>query len=389
MKTSFKKDLLTFLILAMTLFMFACTKGNDQKGQEGTATEGNVEDSKAVVADKNGTSMEVSKDAMNQKIKASDSSYPVMDEYNMETMGLKFKLSERIKKALNNKEMVMLCNEMLKDGYSDISYAQFDFYKLTDEQRETEVGKMGDEYMNWVNSLEKIGSIGVYEKALEDKIGETTKCDNNRKFGESKDGEYLYYQGINTSSDKELQDALLDSEFEVIEKGKFNGMSAFDPPKKDMNGRSILPLDTENLDGEKFGDENIKKADLTLVNVFATWCTACIQEIPDLEKIYEEYKDKGLNIAGVIMDTVDASGENKEAMEKSHALKNKLGITYDLIKPDKTMMNGRLEGIYALPETFFVDKEGKIVGDAISGSHDYEGWKKIVEEKLAQVNGGK
>jgi len=53
------------------------------------------------------------------------------------------------------------------------------------------------------------------------------------------------------------------------------------------------------------------------------------------------------------------------------------------------MMNGRLNGISAFPETFFVDKNGNIVGETYSGSHSLEDWKEIVEKELENVTEGK
>lgn len=53
--------------------------------------------------------------------------------------------------------------------------------------------------------------------------------------------------------------------------------------------------------------------------------------------------------------------------------------------PDKTNFNGRLNGIQALPETFFVDKNGKIVGETYSGSHDLKAWREIVEKELENL----
>ena len=49
------------------------------------------------------------------------------------------------------------------------------------------------------------------------------------------------------------------------------------------------------------------------------------------------------------------------------------------------MMNGRLQGISAFPETFFVDKNGNIVGETYSGSHTLEEWKEIVEKELSAI----
>ena len=57
--------------------------------------------------------------------------------------------------------------------------------------------------------------------------------------------------------------------------------------------------------------------------------------------------------------------------------------------PDSGMMNGRLNGISAFPETFFVDKNGNIVGETYSGSHSLDEWKEIVEKELENVTEGK
>ena len=123
-----------------------------------------------------------------------------------------------------------------------------------------------------------------------------------------------------------------------------------------------------------------------MVNVFATWCTACVKEIPDLVKLQEEMKSKGVNIVGIVTDTVDDNGENKDAIEKSKLIHEKTKANYPFLMPDKTNFNGRLNGIQALPETFFVDKNGKIVGETYSGSHNFNDWKEIVEKELANLN---
>lgn len=61
--------------------------------------------------------------------------------------------------------------------------------------------------------------------------------------------------------------------------------------------------------------------DLTMVNVFATWCSPCVNELPDLQKLSEETKsdkDKKIQIVGVVLDTVGANGEtDSDALEKA------------------------------------------------------------------------
>ena len=76
---------------------------------------------------------------------------------------------------------------------------------------------------------------------------------------------------------------------------------------------------------------------------------------------------------------------NEEIVEKAKLLAEKTGATYPFLIPDEGYLNGRLIGIEAVPETFFVDKEGNIVGETYSGSHTLEDWKNIVESELKEV----
>ena len=93
------------------------------------------------------------------------------------------------------------------------------FSKLTEEQKNAEVSKMGDGYEKWQESLERIGTIGMFEKSLsEDEIGKITKCDSHTKLGESKDGKYSYYLSVNSTADAETIEELKQTTVEITEK---------------------------------------------------------------------------------------------------------------------------------------------------------------------------
>ena len=101
-------------------------------------------------------------------------------------------------------------------------------------------------------------------------------------------------------------------------------------------------------------------------------------------------KDKGVGVVGVTLDTVGSDGkQDEEAVKKAQVLQEKTKASYPFLIPDSGMMNGRLNGISAFPETFFVDKNGNIVGETYSGSHSLDEWKEIVEKELANVTEGK
>lgn len=137
----------------------------------------------------------------------------------------------------------------------------------------------------------------------------------------------------------------------------------------------------EDIWGNTYTQEMFADYDLTMVNVFATWCSPCIREIPDLEKLKNDMASQGVNVAGIVLDAVTDSGNvDGEAVENAKLLAEKSGVTYPFLIPDEGYLNGRLSGISAVPETFFVDREGNIVGETYIGSHELEEWKAIVEE---------
>ena len=338
----------------------------------------------------------INMDNNGDSFKPADYTLPVKDEYVYEYLGLKFKLSEKIREAMKAKDIVMLDDQSPID--QDLKYGLLSFSKLTEEQKNAEVAKMGDGYEKWQESLERIGTIGMFEKSLsEEEIGKITKCDSHTKLGESKDGKYSYYLSVNSTADAETIEELKQTTVEITEKKERPENGFVLSEKSDLENTMAFSTDSQNvatdlsnlqtmdIDGKEFSGKNFSDYDLTMVNVFATWCSPCVQEIPDLAEIQKEMKDQGVNIVGVVTDTVDQTGENQEALEKAKLIRERSKAEYPFLIPDKSNFNGRLSGIQAFPETFFVDKKGQIVGETYSGSHNKKAWLEIIEKELAKV----
>lgn len=151
-------------------------------------------------------------------------------------------------------------------------------------------------------------------------------------------------------------------------------------------GNNVGEFSMQDIEGETYTQEMFADYDLTLVNIFTTWCSPCINEIPDLQKLREEMKDQGVNVVGIALDTIGSSGSaDEETVEVAKKLAEYTGASYPFLIPDEGYLNGRLTGINAVPETFFVDKEGNIVGETYSGSRSLEEWKEIVQTELKGV----
>jgi len=163
-----------------------------------------------------------------------------------------------------------------------------------------------------------------------------------------------------------------------------------DSPKAADNVESAGTFETVDIEGTSYTEKVFGEYDLTLVNVFATWCSPCVQELPELQKLYEEMQPQGVNVVGIVMDTVDEKGNSdSEALEKAKELKEWAGLTYPLLVPDSGNLNGKLSKIQAFPTTFFVDKNGNVVSETYEGSNDLEGWKEVVQKELADLKGEK
>lgn len=146
---------------------------------------------------------------------------------------------------------------------------------------------------------------------------------------------------------------------------------------------NIGEFSMQDITGESYTQEMFADYDLTMVNIFATWCSPCVGEIPDLQKLWEEMESKGVNVVGIVLDAVDIDGNpNEETIETAKVLADYTGAEYPFLIPDEGYLNGRLSDVSAVPETFFVDSEGKIVGETYTGSRSLEEWKQIVETEL-------
>lgn len=153
---------------------------------------------------------------------------------------------------------------------------------------------------------------------------------------------------------------------------------------------SVGRFTTQDIGKNAVTQEIFGEHRLTMVNVFATWCSPCVAEMPDLEKLHQQMKEKDVGVVGVVLDVLDEKGEIMEdALEDVQLLVKKTGVTYPVLLPDSGYFGGRLIGIEAIPETFFVDEKGNIVGESYSGSGSLEDWVEVVQNELAGLKEGK
>lgn len=142
----------------------------------------------------------------------------------------------------------------------------------------------------------------------------------------------------------------------------------------------------KDLDGNEVTQEIFASNKLTMVNIWATFCGPCINEMPDLGELAAEYADKGVGIVGIPLDVTDEKGNidsylYNEAVDIVATTK----AAYTHIVPVESMFVRKLASVTAVPETIFVDSQGNQVGDCYYGARSKAQWTEIIEELLGEV----
>jgi cytochrome c biogenesis protein CcmG/thiol:disulfide interchange protein DsbE len=156
--------------------------------------------------------------------------------------------------------------------------------------------------------------------------------------------------------------------------GTRSGQTATTPAAPTDTGTPMPEYSAIYLDGSKF-DMAAKRDKIVLLNVWATWCGPCRFEIPELQKLHEQYAPRGLEVVGV---SVDESGV--ESVRSFVAEQDKM--TYPIVLDAGGKIANILETT-VLPTTVLVDRKGRIVWKqygAIEGGD--EKLKKAIEAAL-------
>ena len=125
------------------------------------------------------------------------------------------------------------------------------------------------------------------------------------------------------------------------------GVSAPDFALPDLDGKTVTLADY--------------KGKVILLNIWATWCPPCVEEMPSMEKLHQELKDKDFEILAVSIDVLGAKAVIP--FMKKHKL------SFSVL----TDTEGTIKSLYqttGVPESFIIDKQGIIV-EKVIGPRDW------------------
>ena len=165
---------------------------------------------------------------------------------------------------------------------------------------------------------------------------------------------------------------------------------AEEPIAEEMNvesGESVFgTFTTKQLDGTN-ADQTIFAANkLTMVNIWGTYCGPCLYEMPYLGELAAEYADKGFGIVGIPVNIAAFDGSvNASLFQEAKDIVTETGANYPHLVPSREMIINKLQNVMYVPETVFVDSEGKQVGESVVGAHSKDEWIAIIDGLLENM----
>lgn len=135
-------------------------------------------------------------------------------------------------------------------------------------------------------------------------------------------------------------------------------------------GKDVPEFELVKLDGTKVALSDLKHK-VMMINFWATWCEACVEEMPSIVNLREKYASKGFEVLGVDVD------ENPQ--EAVPPMAKKFGMNFPIFT-DKQGMLSELFDVHAIPLTVIINHDKKVLF-VESGERD---WNSVEIQQLLE-----
>ena len=133
------------------------------------------------------------------------------------------------------------------------------------------------------------------------------------------------------------------------------------PDSDERDGKALPGLSNAAFQGE-----------LTLVNVWASWCVPCADEVPFLERLS---KDKRIKLVGI---------NYKDPTDNARRFLNRYGNPFVAVGVDASGRTSIDWGVYGVPETYLVGRDGTIAYKLV-GPVTAENLAQVIEPEIAKA----
>ena len=149
----------------------------------------------------------------------------------------------------------------------------------------------------------------------------------------------------------------------------------------EVSANTFGTFSAEALTGETVTESIFAQADLTVVNLWGTFCGPCIQEMPTLGMLHEELEN--VQFLGIVLDCNDQfGGIDPDQAALAADIMEQAGAAYPSLVLNQSLAMIGMANFQYIPTTLFVDKNGNVVGSEIVGAMDEAGWRETIAERL-------
>lgn len=164
----------------------------------------------------------------------------------------------------------------------------------------------------------------------------------------------------------------------VVSFAVFTGCGAEETNSGSYSKVNFSQFSTRDLNGNEVTQDIFADKKLTVINVWGTFCPPCIGEMPALGQLARDFADRDVQVVGLI---IDVSGANDKAhLDSARKVVTEANADFVNIYPDQNLKDA-LQEVDAVPTTFFVDSQGKMVGMPVIGA-DVEQYREFIENYL-------
>lgn len=152
-----------------------------------------------------------------------------------------------------------------------------------------------------------------------------------------------------------------------------------------VSGIESIEFEATDINGEPIDSSIFKNYKITMINIWGTFCGPCIEEMPDIQMLYEEVEPQNINVIGIISDIEDPEIDAKTTKEAKRIIEQ-AKVSYQNVIPDKIIKSELLTKIQGVPTTIFVDSNGQVIGEVTVGSRSMQEYKAIIDDLLESSN---
>lgn len=158
-----------------------------------------------------------------------------------------------------------------------------------------------------------------------------------------------------------------------------DGASAQEEPPSEEEAEPIyITFEGTDLEGNAVSQDIFSQSQLTMVNVWATYCNPCLNEMPGLGELAAEHDRSEFQLIGIVSDVRE--GDDQTLVE---SLVQETGANYTHLLANDSIDQALLSSVSAVPTTFFFDQEGAYLGGVV-GSAEKSDWEELIHELLEE-----